>query len=295
MAKTNIRQQITDQFIHALEQGTRPWRCPWDQTQTFNIPVNLSTGDDYHGINVAILWAMQLDQKYSTGHWLTYRQAQKLGGQVRKDEHSTPAVFYKAIEKETDEVDADGEAVTEKIRILRYFNVFNLDQIDGLEAPDPRPRFGFEPIEAVERIVNAIGITVLHGGTRACYQPNTDIIAMPDRDRFSSAADYSVTVLHELAHATKTRDRCNRPKYETTVRKGAYAFEELIAEITATYAMSALGLHGQTFEDSAGYIDYWLSILKEDQSAISRAAAQAETAYQWLIGHLQTQETPKTA
>ena len=67
MAKTNIRQQITDQFIQALEQGTRPWRCPWDQTQTFNIPVNLSTGDDYHGINVAILWAMQLDQKYSTG------------------------------------------------------------------------------------------------------------------------------------------------------------------------------------------------------------------------------------
>lgn len=295
MSQSNIRQQVTDQFIHALEQGTRPWRCPWDQSQTFNIPANLSTGDDYHGVNVAYLWAMQQDRQYSTGHWLTYRQAQKLGGQVRKGERHTPAVFYKAFEKETDEVDDNGEAVTEQIRMLRHFRVFNLDQIDGLEAPDPRQRFGFEPIDAVEQIVNATGITILHGGARACYQPNTDIISMPDRDRFSSAADYSVTVLHELAHATKTPERCNRPKYETTVRKGSYAFEELCAEITATYVMSALGLHGETFDDSAGYIDQWLSVLKEDQSAIFRAAAQAEKAYQWLIGQLQAPATPQAA
>lgn len=59
--------------------------------------------------------------------------------------------------------------------------------------------------------------------------------------------------------------------------------------------MSALGLHGETFDDSAGYIDYWLSILKEDQSAIFRAAAQAEKAYQWLIGHLPASATPQAA
>jgi antirestriction protein ArdC len=78
MSKTDIRKQITDQIIDALEQGTLPWRCPWDRTQTLNIPVNLSTGHDYHGFNVVFLWCCQLQQRYSTGHWLTYRQAQEL-------------------------------------------------------------------------------------------------------------------------------------------------------------------------------------------------------------------------
>lgn len=287
MSKTDIRKQITDQIIDALEQGTLPWRCPWDRTQTLNIPVNLSTGRDYHGFNVVFLWCCQLRQCYSTGHWLTYRQAQELGGQVRKNEHSSPAIFYKAFEKETGDVDDNGDAVTEQIRVLRHFKVFNLDQIDDLEAPDPRPRFGFEPVEAAERILNASGITILHGGARACYRPNTDIITMPDRDRFGSATDYYATALHELAHSTQHASRCARPRYETTVREGAYAFEELVAELGSLYCMSALGLHGE-IEGHASYIDHWLSVLKEDKSAIFRAAAYAETAYQWLISPLKT-------
>ena len=294
MSKTDIRKQITDQIIGALEQGTLPWRCPWDRTQTLNIPVNLSTGHDYHGFNVVFLWCCQLQQRYSTGHWLTYRQAQKLGGQVRKDERGSPAIFYKAFAKETHEVDEDGNAVTEHVRVLRHFKVFNVDQIDGVEAPDPRPRFGFEPVEAAERILSASGITILHGGARACYRPNTDIITMPDRDRFGSAADYYATALHELTHATQHVSRCDRPRYETEVKKGAYAFEELVAELGSAFCMSALGLHGE-IADHANYLDHWLSVLKEDKSAIFRAAAQAEIAYQWLIGQLQSRPSSKVA
>lgn len=285
MSKQDIRQQITDQVIEALEQGTLPWRCPWDTTQSVAIPVNPSTGNEYHGFNVLWLWLSPFTNGFGTGHWLTYRQAQAMGGQVRKQERGTPAVFYKAFEKETGEVDADGEPETEQVRVLRHFTVFNLDQIDGIEAPDPRPRFGIRPIEAAERILDASSVTILHGGTRACYRPAMDVIEMPDRDRFGAAADYYATALHELTHATKHPSRCDRPKYQTEVDRGAYAFEELVAEIGAMQSMAALGLDGE-IANHASYIDHWLSILKEDKRAIFKAAAQAETAYQWLLDRL---------
>ncbi|MDA3919743.1 MAG: zincin-like metallopeptidase domain-containing protein [Salinisphaera sp.] len=286
MPKSDLCQDITNDVIASLEQGTLPWRCPWDRTQTFDIPINLSSNREYHGVNVALLWMHQAKMAYSTAHWMTYRQAQSLGGQVRKDEHSTPAVFYKSFEKETGQVDDNGEPETDQIRVIRQFKVFNLDQIDGIEAPDKRPRFGFEPVEAAERLLASAGIPISHGGGRAFYVPSQDRITMPDRDRFESANDYYATALHELTHATGHSSRCDRPRYETTVKKGAYAFEELVAERGSLFAMSALGLSGEVVGHDS-YIDHWLSILREDKRAVFKAAAQAETAFKWLMSRLE--------
>lgn len=283
--KTDLCQNITNEVIASLEEGTLPWRCPWDRTQTFNIPINLAANRAYHGVNVALLWMRQGKMRYSTAHWMTYKQAQERGGQVRKDEKSTRAIFYKAFEKETNDVDENGDPVTEQVRVIRQFKVFNLDQIDGIEAPDPRPRFGFEPIEAAERLLSNAGVPISDGGGRAYYVPQEDRITMPDRDRFASANDYYATALHELTHATGHWSRCDRPRYETSVKKGAYAFEELVAELGSLFAMSALGLRGEvTNHDS--YLDHWLAILKEDKRAIFKAAAQAETGFQWLMAQL---------
>lgn len=279
MPKSDLCQDITNNVIESLEQGTLPWRCPWDSTQTFNIPINLSAQREYHGVNVALLWMCQAKMRYSTAHWMTYRQAQNLGGQVRKDERSTPAVFYKAFEKETGDVDDNGDPETKQIRVIRQFKVFNADQIDGIEAPDERPRFGFEPIDAAERLLVSAGVPIGHGGGRAFYVPSEDRITMPDRDRFESANDYYATALHELTHATAHRSRCDRPCYETKVKKGAYAFEELVAELGSLFAMSALGLSGEIVGHDS-YIDHWLSILREDKRAVFKAAAQAETGFQ---------------
>lgn len=286
----DIRQQVTDKIIAALEHGTVPWRCPWDRTQC-GIPVNLKTGDDYHGFNAFYLTFAQVSAGYSTRHWLTYKQAQMMGGQVRKGEHGIPAVFYKSYDKETDKAEDSGEPKTEKILVLRYFTVFNLNQIDGIEPPAQRPRFSFEPIEAAEKIVKTSGIPVLHGGVKAYYKLRMDMIGMPDRDRFSRAEDYYATVMHELTHATKHPSRCNRQMYETTIPEGAYAFEELVAEIGSLLCMTALGLEGEIASLSNDYIDSWLSVLKSDKSAIFKAAAQAELAYQWLMKQLPAEDS----
>lgn len=167
--------------------------------------------------------------------------------------------------------------------MLRSFTVFNLDQIEGIELPETKVDFegGFDPIEAAETVLKASGVVIHEGGTRAFYRPSTDEITMPDRTRFDSANNYYATALHELTHATKHKSRCDRVPYDSKLAKGAYAFEELVAELGANFCMAGLGLSG-SIENHASYIDHWLSVLREDKKAIFKAAAQAQKAYEWI-------------
>ena len=169
-----------------------------------------------------MLWLTAQMRGFTSNRWITYRQAQELGGQVRKGEKGTTAVFYKRIERKTGELDANGEEQVETIPIARAFTVFNLDQIDGIDAARPTLGGGFEPRAAAEALLQASGVTIHHGGARAFYRPRTDEITLPDRERFERAADYYATALHELTHATAHPSRCAR---ETR----SYAFEELVA------------------------------------------------------------------
>lgn len=51
--KRDLYQEITDKIITSLEQGVRPWKCPWDQSRYGGfegIPYNLKTGFGYLGL-----------------------------------------------------------------------------------------------------------------------------------------------------------------------------------------------------------------------------------------------------
>lgn len=282
-AKRDLYQEITDKVIAALEAGTAPWRCPWDRSGEIGLPMNHKTGDGYKGINIAILWMTQQEQGFSSGRWLTYKQAAELGGQVRKGEKGTTAIFYKPLERETGEIDPKtGEAEIERIPMIRAFTLFNLDQIQGIERPEVALAGRFDPLPKAEQALQASGVAIHEGGTRAFYRPSTDEITMPDRERFELAMDYYATALHELTHATKHKSRCNRKPYESKAQKGAYAFEELVAELGAMFTMATLGLAGEV-QDHAAYIDSWLSVLREDKRAIFKAAAQAQQAHEWIM------------
>ena len=175
-----------------------------------------------------------------------------------------------------------GKRIIEKIPMLRSFTVFNLDQIDGVEAPEQAPlNGGFDPIEAAETVLVASGVKIHEIGTRAFYRPSTDEITLPERERFASADDFYVTALHELTHATMAKSRCDRTPYETKSEGGAKAFEELVAELGAAFSMAWLGLPG-TVQDHASYIECWLTVLKADKKAFFRAAAQAQKAHDWI-------------
>ncbi|MDI1297509.1 MAG: ArdC-like ssDNA-binding domain-containing protein, partial [bacterium] len=133
MAKTTDKPSpadtITNAIIDKLESGVRPWVKPW-RPGLGGRPLR-ATGDPYKGINCFWLWLCADSVGYHSRTWMTYKQSQALGGQVREGERSQIAIFYKSYSK-TVESPVTGDATDEMRRVLRSYAVFNTDQIDGL-------------------------------------------------------------------------------------------------------------------------------------------------------------------
>ena len=84
--RTSLYDEITGKILAELEAGRLPWVQPWDGSKLESgLPRNAGTGRRYSGINVLILWTV-FERGFGTQGWLTYRQAQALGGNVRKGE-----------------------------------------------------------------------------------------------------------------------------------------------------------------------------------------------------------------
>lgn len=295
MAKQDLNQKVTDAVIKALESGVPPWNCPMETDGENIMPSNGKTGNFYSGINTLMLWIGQQEKGFTSSRWLTYKQAQELGGQVKKGEKSTPGIFYKTLEKETGETDKSGEEIVDRIPMMKGFSLFNLDQIEGLEelkneAQPTGRRYDFTPIEAGERLMVAGGVTVHEGGANAFYRPSTDEITMPDRARFADNADFYRVFAHELTHATKHSSRCDRKPYESKLPKGAYAFEELVAQLGSAMVSAQIGLPAY-IENDAAYIKSWITALRNDKKLIFKAAAQAQKATDWIMAEFDKEES----
>jgi hypothetical protein len=94
--RTSLYQEITDKIITELKTGRVPWVQPWGTVAakaSLTMPKNAATHRHYSGINVLILWGAVIDRGFSTQNWLTFRQALRLGGSVRKGEHGTTVLY----------------------------------------------------------------------------------------------------------------------------------------------------------------------------------------------------------
>lgn len=89
-------ERITASIIEVLEQGTRLWVKPWDSLNGPSHHPGLpqrANGEPYKGINVVIL-RLRGALRSSTGQrWMTYRQADELGGQVCNGETIITVVY----------------------------------------------------------------------------------------------------------------------------------------------------------------------------------------------------------
>ena len=289
--KADIHQQITDQILAAMEASRTSGRRLWDSQPS--LPLNLTTGKPYQGINTLILWAAGLQHAYTSPYWLTYKQAADKGGQVRKGEHGTFCVFYKPWES-TETNTETGETETVKGAVLKSFTVFNLDQVDGIEAQAREPRAPFQAIEDAERILQASPARIIEGGAQAFYQPATDTIHLPAREAFISPEAFYSVVLHEATHSTGHASRLARD-FSGRFGTEAYAFEELIAEMGSAFLAADLGIIGSTLQDHADYLAHWIAILRDDKKAILTAAAQASKAHGFIKGLLTSQEQEAAA
>ena len=293
--RTNLYDDITDKIIAELEDGRLPWVQPWGTAAAqapLAMPRNAATSRQYSGINVLILWGAVIQQGYPTQHWLTFRQALSLGGNVRKGERGTTVVYADRFTPEDEKRRAreTGEDAN-SIPFLKRFTVFNAAQCEGLpdditvEAPPPPPGL-IEP--RVEELIAATGIDFRIGGNRAFYVPSQDYVQVPPPQAYFEPINWHRTALHEMGHATGHASRLGRD-FSGAFGTKKYAFEELIAEISSAFCCASLGIVPTVRH--ADYIGSWLEVMREDSRAIVRAASQASKAADWLLAYLPDDST----
>ena len=273
---------VTNQIIAALEAGTPPWVCPWDRSHGSTIPANLTTGRPYRGINVLLLNLQQIVGGYADNRWLTFQQASKLGGRIRRGESGTRIVFFKLLDRDDLTASTPPRSGRKVIPLLRSFTVFNAAQADGLPASltaqEPAPE-GWSPVAAADALLSGSGAQIQHGGNRAFYNPGLDLIQLPPLSAFGSPASYYSTALHELTHWTGHASRCDRLQ-SARQHIEAYAFEELVAEMGSAFLNARCGLAGTLHH--ASYINAWLHALRNDRRLVFSAASMAQKAVDYL-------------
>ena len=289
-SRANLYDEITDKIIAELEAGRVPWVQPWGTAAAkaqLSLPKNASTDRSYSGVNILLLWGSTIEHGFTGQSWLTFRQALSLGGHVRKGERGTTVVYAdRFVPSDEKRRAAESGDEAQAIPFLKRFTVFNTDQCDGLPdeiataAPPPPPGL-IEP--TVEALIKATGITFHIGGDRAFYVPAGDYVQVPPPQAYFEPINWHRTALHECGHATGHRSRLNRDLGGAFGTK-RYAFEELVAELSAAFTCASLGIVPTVRHSD--YIGSWLEVLREDNRAVVRAASAASKAADFLLGFL---------
>jgi antirestriction protein ArdC len=282
----DIYSRVTNKIVADLERGVRPWLKPWNAEHAagrITRPLR-GNGVPYKGINVLMLWGEAELKGYNCPTWMTYRQAQELGGQVRKGETGSLVVYADRMTRT--EKDEQGKLFDREIPFLKGYSVFNCEQVDGLpESFYPRPT---PPTSKLARIADAedfaahTGAITQHGGNRAFYCLTNDRIQIPPFECFRDAESYYSVLLHELTHWTLHPTRLDRELGRKRFGKEGYAAEELVAELGAAFLCADIGISAEPRDDHASYLAIWLEVLKNDNRAIFTAAAHAQRAADYL-------------
>jgi len=276
-----VYELITDRIMEKLEQGCVPWHKPWAGNSEY--PKNMITKKEYRGINVFTLSCAG----YASPYWLTYKQAKELGGNIQKGEKGSPVVFWKWLEKKSDDDETE-----EKIPMLRYYTVFNVCQTEGIdEKKIPALAIKYNELEKIEICEQVIARMpkrpeIVHKEQRAYYRPSNDTLNMPLFESFDDAEKFYSVIFHELTHSTGHQSRLNRKGITeiTNFCSKEYSKEELVAEMGAAFLCGHCQIENKTIDNSAAYIKSWLSELHDDKKMVVVAAAQAQKAADFILG-----------
>lgn len=276
-----VYQIVTDRIIAQIEEAIAngdvlPWDKPWNVNST---AVNYVSQKPYRGINVWLLRG---------GEWITWNQICELQKHdpkihLKKGSKSSIVVYFNFKEYKGEE---DDEA--KRIPFLRYYNVFNISDVEGLESRRNTVTFDHEPLEEAERItsdyVSRSGLTLTYQvQDRAFYRPITDEVCIPPIDRFERLEEFYSTLFHELTHSTGHTKRLNRSMGTACFGSEDYSKEELVAEMGAAMLCGRVGIDNATANNSAAYLQNWLSAIKADVTLLVSAAGKAQKAVDYIM------------
>lgn len=281
MAKANVYEMVTNRIIAELEKGKIPWEKPW--TGVRSGAYNRITKRPYSLLNQMLL--------QHRGEYATFKQWQDLGGHIRKGEKSEIVCFWKILEQ-IDINEETGEKEIKKIPLLRYYNVFHISQVDGVEPLAPEQLNNeVEPIEAGDKIItDYIDREHLNfiecKSNKAYYSPSSDTVVVPLKEQCQLINEWYSIAFHEISHSSGHKSRLNRIQTGAISAFGSqdYSKEELVAELSSATLMSVAGLETpKTFRNSTAYIQNWLQVLRNDNKFIVSASSKAEKAVNYIL------------
>lgn len=296
--KYDVYEMATEKICAMLEQGFIPWVRPWTNDKT-KCAWSRQTGKEYSLLNQFLL--ANPEKKYKSfneiledvsGEWLTFNQIKELGGHVKKGEKGRWVIFFKWLEKETEKTDEDGNTIKEKIPCLQRYFVYKTTQCQNIENKhhnDDGKTYDFTHDATADEVAQSYlkreKITLEHTKqNRAYYSTCEDKIVMPNPEQFKDSKEYYSTLFHEITHSTGHEKRLNRISKNSNFGNEEYSLEELTAEIGSASILATLGIDTQgTLRNSAGYIQSWLKVLKNNKKMIVYATARAEKAIKKIL------------
>lgn len=285
-----FRQKIADEFVKCLEENPLTWHKEWSERAY--VPVNVAKERPYRGINRFWLTYIAQQNGWNDPRWCTFNNIKENNWHLQAGSKGTKVEYwmpYNQDEKKSvswSDFQNDPDKQKYGFRSI-YYTVFNGAQIDGIpELQQPEKR-DINPSEVIDKISKGMGVPITNDGQgRAYYSPLSDSIHLPAVNSFESDYAYNATALHELAHSTGHKSRLNR-SLGGGFGSPEYAYEELIAEISASFLSAELPVEQTTahMENHKAYIQGWIKEIKEKPETLIKAIQEAEKAADLLHFH----------
>ena len=232
-----------------------------------------------------------MERGYDVSQRATYKQWQSLGAQVKQGQRGNTIIIYKPLTSQDDSSVRSSDDKNYRPRVLiSSATVFNVNQVTGwqpeVDLSKPITDLTSKVIKA-ESFVSRTKAPIYSGGSMAYYDRVKGQIKIPDRNLFTGTVAstpteaYYSTLLHELVNWSGHGKRYCR---DLSARFGAaaYAKEELVAELGAAFLCAELGISVEPRADHASYINSWIQVLKDGNTATFWAAARASDAVAYL-------------
>lgn len=280
---------IANQIIEKLKNGEIVWRRTWEGIP----PRNYDSGHYYTGVNFLNLFGI------GSPFWITLPSIKRHDATLKEGASSYIVVFWKFFETQEIKIkNGSPTIVKKKIPFLRYYRVYNTNDVDGLpkKKSEHKQLTSKEKNKMCEEIITKANPQIVFGGNQPRYIPSSDVINIPSMYCFENAETYYATFFHELTHWTGHKTRLNREGIVESRRDDIpkYSFEELIAEFGAAFLCAKAQISNEVLtENSAAYIAGWLKHLNENPKWIVKAANAAQKATDYILKGRKPEEESK--